>query len=98
MSRPVVRPYKKPVHIKEYPKGTCFTAGYLVTENADWRTEKPVINNESCNGCFYCYLCCPEGVIFKKENKVDIDYKFCKGCGICAKACKAKAITMNREE
>jgi len=29
-----------------------------------------------------------------------IDYKYCKGCGICAEECppKVKAITMVREE
>jgi len=46
----------------------------------------------------YCYLCCPEGVIFKKGKAVDIDYAFCKGCGICARVCPKKAIKMVREE
>jgi pyruvate ferredoxin oxidoreductase delta subunit len=98
MNRPVVQKYTKPKHINDYPKGPCNTAGYLVTENAGWRTEKPVVDDNLCIGCFYCYLCCPEGVIFKNKNKIDVDYSFCKGCGICAKVCKRRAIQMIREE
>ena len=30
-------------------------------------------------------------------EKVAIDYDFCKGCGICSKICKLKAITMEVE-
>lgn len=99
MSRPGIRKFKKPTHISEYPTGPCFEAGHLVTENAGWRTEKPVHQRELCIGCYYCYLCCPEGVISKSEGegKIDIDYAFCKGCGICAKVCKKNAIQMIRE-
>ncbi len=100
MNRPSIVKFKKPIHISEYPTGPCFDAGHLVTENAGWRTEKPVHKKEKCVGCFYCYLCCPEGVIFKLESsgKVDIDYAFCKGCGICSKVCRKDAIQMIREE
>lgn len=94
MIKPQLIEYTRPKHIRDYPVGPCGTAGQLVTENAGWRTERPVIESGRCIGCFYCYLCCPEGVIFKKEQKVDIDYAFCKGCGICAKVCVKKAIQM----
>ncbi len=97
MNRPGIRKFKKPEHISEYPTGPCFEAGHLITENAGWRTEKPVHHKEQCVGCFYCYLCCPEGVIFKSVGKIDIDYAFCKGCGICAKICKKDAIEMVRD-
>ncbi len=75
MNRPSIRKFKKPTHISEYPTGPCFDAGHLVTENASWRTEKPVHQKEKCIGCYYCYLCCPEGVIFKSKGKADIDGK-----------------------
>lgn len=97
MIRPALTKYKTPEHISEYPVGPCYQAGHLVTENAGWRTEKPVLDNENCTGCFSCYLCCPEGVIFKLDGKIDIDYSFCKGCGICARICKSEAIEMVRE-
>lgn len=97
MNRPTLRKFKKPEHISQYPCGPCFEAGHLVTENSGWRTKKPVLNEDLCIGCFYCYLCCPEGVIFKSNGKVDIDYDFCKGCGICVRVCKKSAFKMIRE-
>lgn len=50
MNRPELREYVKPKHIKDYPVGPCYTAGYLVTENSGWRTEKPVVENAGCIG------------------------------------------------
>ncbi|MCX7772982.1 MAG: 4Fe-4S binding protein [Clostridia bacterium] len=98
MNRPTVKAFKKPQHILEYPEAPCFEAGHLVTENAGWRTDRPVYAAQKCIGCFYCYLCCPEGVISKTpDNKVEIDHAFCKGCGICAKVCKKTAFTMEKE-
>ena len=69
-----------------------------VTKNSGWRNEKPVCDKEKCNGCFLCYLYCPDGVISKHGDKVEIDYDFCKGCGICQKSCKHGAITMESEK
>lgn len=97
MDRPHVQVYKRPKHIKDYPVGSTFTAGFLVDKNAGWRTFKPVVDREKCIGCLRCYLVCPDGVIFKSEGKVDIDYDFCKGCGVCEHECKVKAITMVKE-
>ena len=83
---------KVPVNFEDVPDTTSFEAGYLVTKNAGWRNVRPVIDTSKCIGCLSCYLYCPDGVIFKKDGKVAIDYDFCKGCGICKKACKIKAI------
>jgi pyruvate ferredoxin oxidoreductase delta subunit len=38
---------------------------------------------------------CPEGAI---DQNLEIDYNFCKGCGICANECPKKAIEMLLEE
>jgi Pyruvate/2-oxoacid:ferredoxin oxidoreductase delta subunit len=32
------------------------------------------------------------------DGVVIFDYRFCKGCGVCANECRVKAITMVREE
>ncbi|MDR0426973.1 MAG: 4Fe-4S binding protein [Dysgonamonadaceae bacterium] len=98
MNRPRLKKYIKPEHIKDYPVGPSFEAGFLTSENSGWRTEKPVVNNSRCTACRQCYLCCPEGVIFKKDEVIDIDYSFCKGCGICARVCPKKAIIMRQEK
>lgn len=96
--RPKVRAFKKPSKISEYPSTPAFESGHLVTKNAGWRTFVPMVDPEKCVGCLRCYLVCPDGVIARTEdNKVEIDYDFCKGCGICAHECKVKAITMKKE-
>jgi 2-oxoacid:acceptor oxidoreductase delta subunit (pyruvate/2-ketoisovalerate family) len=95
-----MKPYLRDIvsfGIKDYPEATAYQAGYLVTKNAGWRSQKPVINKDKCVGCLQCYLYCPDGVIFPKEKIVDIDYDFCKGCGICKKICRIGAIEMEAE-
>lgn len=69
----------------------------LVSVNSGFRTEKPVCNKDKCNGCFLCYLYCPDGVIRKEGESISIDYDYCKGCGICQKICRKDAIHMETE-
>ena len=83
-----------PTSYEDIPDATAFEAGYLVTKNAGWRNIRPVIDNTKCVGCLNCYLYCPDGVIFREGSKINIDYDFCKGCGICSKICKPGAIKM----
>jgi pyruvate ferredoxin oxidoreductase delta subunit len=68
-----------------------------------WRVLRPVIDLEMCipakkkkMACFTCWLYCPEGVITRKIPP-EIDYEYCKGCGICSEECPSKAITMYEE-
>jgi len=72
-------------------------------KTGDWRSVRPVIDHGRCipsvkkkAACFLCWLYCPEGVV-KATIPVEIDFDYCKGCGICAEECPAKAITMARE-
>lgn len=67
---------------------------------SSWRTEKPVITHERCivvkkqkEVCHFCWMYCPEATI-KKTIPVEIDYDYCKGCGICAYECPHDAISM----
>ena len=81
----------------DYARTTCYPAGHLVAKNAGWRNERPAVNAAACTGCLQCYLYCPDGAVFKTSDDattVEIDYDFCKGCGICVKACKFNAIGM----
>lgn len=96
-----MKPYLRetvPDSLEDIPDSTAYEAGYLVSKNAGWRNLCPVIDSEKCVGCLQCYLHCPDGVIFKKDGKVAIDYDFCKGCGICKKICKLGAIEMEVEK
>ena len=84
----------------EFAKNTCYAAGHLVTKNAGWRNQRPVIDGAACTLCLQCYLYCPDGTIFKVRDEggqtagLSIDYDFCKGCGVCARACRFGAIAM----
>lgn len=96
-----MKPYlrdKTPTTLADIPDATAYEAGYLVTKNAGWRNIRPVIDKKKCVGCLQCYLHCPDGVIYKEDGKVAIDYDFCKGCGICKKICGIGAIEMEAEK
>jgi pyruvate ferredoxin oxidoreductase delta subunit len=65
----------------------------------DWKTYMPIINLEKCTVCLTCVTFCPDGAIrWRPElGKIEFDFGFCKGCGICANECPTKAITMKME-
>jgi pyruvate ferredoxin oxidoreductase delta subunit len=46
----------------------------------------------------FCVPYCPDSSIPVKDGKrLDFDFMHCKGCGICAKVCPFKAISMDKE-
>ena len=58
----------------------------------------------SCGGCIACDNCygvCPDNAVIKLEPggsyQYEVDYDFCKGCGICAEECPCGAIKMEPE-
>lgn len=68
-----------------------------------WRVVRPVIDLTRCipakknkKACFTCWLLCPDCVV-SKTVPPEIDYEYCKGCGICAEECPSGAISMVEE-
>ncbi len=60
-----------------------------------WRVFKPVVHEDRCIKCWLCWLYCPEEVISEGENGFpEINYSYCKGCGVCADVCPKDAIEM----
>ena len=96
--KPYLRNYEFPGKLGDYPNGTYFEAGFLVSKNSGWRSKRPVIDRTKCINCLQCYLYCPDGAVKRKENTVAFDYDFCKGCGICKKICPKNAIEMEAEK
>jgi pyruvate ferredoxin oxidoreductase delta subunit len=68
-----------------------------------WRTERPVLDSSKCLAvkqnklvCMLCWLYCPDATV-TRTIPPQINYVYCKGCGICAEECPSKAITMEDE-
>ncbi len=52
----------------------------------------------NCFGCDNCYGVCPDNAIVKlADGEYEIDYDYCKGCGLCAAECPCGAIEMEPE-
>lgn len=67
-------------------------------KSGSWRDFRPVIDASKCIKCLRCWISCPDACIKRAEDdSVSINYDYCKGCGVCANECPAKAITMTRE-
>ncbi len=64
-------------------------------ETGDWKSRRPVTEQEKCNKCGLCFIYCPEGCIQPDtEGYFPANLRYCKGCGVCAAECPRKAITM----
>ncbi len=53
----------------------------------------------TCNECENCYVFCPDVSILKagKTLSRQVDYDYCKGCGICFTECPRGAISLTEE-
>lgn len=97
MNKPKVTKYIDPTSIYEMPQGATVPIGLLTEKNEGWRNKRPIIDQDKCVHCLMCFIVCPDGVIDNSGEQLEIDYQFCKGCGICAHECRVKAITMVKE-
>jgi 2-oxoacid:acceptor oxidoreductase delta subunit (pyruvate/2-ketoisovalerate family) len=60
---------------------------------------KECLVNVTCNNCDLCLMFCPDLCITRNKStgNIEIDYDYCKGCGICAYICPKNVIHMERE-
>ena len=74
-------------------------ANSVLRETGGWRTFRPVLVPDKCNGCWLCFAYCPDGVIsMTKDDRPVIDYDHCKGCQICVHECPTEALVAEREK
>jgi len=74
-------------------------ANSILRETGGWRTFRPVLVPDKCNGCWLCFAYCPDGVIsMTKDDRPVIDYAHCKGCQICVHECPTEALVAEREK
>jgi 2-oxoacid:acceptor oxidoreductase delta subunit (pyruvate/2-ketoisovalerate family) len=95
-------PAKKQRESKRLPKDRIkefaeVTSG--LTENAGVREAERCFSCGTCNECENCYIFCPDASILMKGEKISqqVDYDFCKGCGICFVECPRRAISLEEE-
>jgi pyruvate ferredoxin oxidoreductase delta subunit len=81
----------------EIVPGGWFSKPLEAPKTGTWRTFRPLVDRETCNGCRTCEMLCPENTIIVVEGVARVDYEYCKGCGVCANECPFNAITMKLE-
>ncbi len=67
-------------------------------QTGDWRSQRPTYDFNRCIKCGTCQIFCPEGCIGQNaEGYFEADMFYCKGCGICARECLTRVISMVEE-
>ena len=65
------------------------TTDSLHLHTGAWSLDRPVLR-DACTACALCVLFCPEGSITRRNGSMEIDYLYCKGCGICEVVCPVR--------
>lgn len=52
----------------------------------------------ACDLCGNCWKFCPDGAVFKKNNKYQFNLDYCKGCLVCKNECPTGFIGTEMEE
>jgi len=83
---------------RERIKGFEEVTSPLTDRTALWEAER-CFSCGTCNECETCYVFCPDASILKGEEGIshEVNYDFCKGCGICFSECPRGAISLKEE-
>ncbi|MDI3534060.1 MAG: pyruvate ferredoxin oxidoreductase delta subunit [Thermosediminibacterales bacterium] len=80
--------------------GIIPTAGNAESyKTGDWRSRRPIWNEDKCIHCLMCWRFCPDVAIITDDGKFkEFDYDHCKGCGVCVSVCPTNAIDFVDED
>jgi len=84
-------------YFKHEPRQELVGAELEALKNAVLAEAQRCFHCGSCNECNICWFLCPDTAILNKDGKVDFDYDYCKGCGVCAEECPRGAIILEEE-
>jgi NADPH-dependent glutamate synthase beta subunit-like oxidoreductase len=84
--------------VKERIKGFKEVSSTLSEDAASEEAER-CFGCGTCNECENCYVFCPDSSVLKTGTVLShqVDYDFCKGCGICFTECPRGAISLQEE-
>lgn len=83
---------------EELPHTPITTVPSTNNKTGGWRTFRPVFDLSKCTKCYLCWKFCPDVAIKIKDELPEVDYDYCKGCGICKNVCKFDVVEMVIEE
>jgi 2-oxoacid:acceptor oxidoreductase delta subunit (pyruvate/2-ketoisovalerate family) len=66
-------------------------------ESAAQREAARCFSCGTCNACDTCWLYCPDVAISRHDHTYEVNYDYCKGCGVCAEECPREAISIEEE-
>lgn len=98
---PVDKDLTKKRGAKDLPIGGVITnpGSSLLNKTGSWKSFRPVWDGKKCIHCMICAVFCPDDCIPVKDGRrLETNFDYCKGCGICDKECPVKAITMKEEK
>lgn len=85
--------------VRACPKGLIglipVSAKYVVAcRSQDKGAAMKAICSAGCIGCKLCEKNCEAGAVTITDNRAEIDYTKCTGCGVCAEKCPKKIILL----
>ena len=84
---------------KTLPKGAVPYKSSKDYKTGDWGVAKPIMDRTRCTKCTLCHFFCPEGAItVRTDGYTEVNYDYCKGCGVCANECPVKCIKMEMKK
>ena len=89
-------PEKKPGS-KDIPAAGVTWKSATEYKTGDWRSRRPIRDEEKCTHCLICWIFCPDAAISWDGKDIKFDLDYCKGCGICAEECPVSCIKMEEE-